>query len=146
MIASSSVVLANLAYLLGAVVVAVISGTFVWLRHRQPKSVDANVSAFNRGLRALAPDSVPAEVPGAGAGAGGGTGVGAGSGSGANRPPHIEPGPRGLRVIRTEIDLSEGHDPVNGDPVNGDPVNGDPVNGQAGAEEATGERAGAESG
>ena len=115
MIASSSVVLANLAYLLGAVVLAVISGTFVWLRHRQPKSVDANVSAFNRGLRALAPDSAAAEPPGAG----------------ADVPPHVEASPRGLRVIRTEIDLSEGHDPVNGD---------------AGPEEGAGQRAGADSG
>ena len=116
-IASSSVVLANLAYLLGAVVLAVISGTFVWLRHRQPKSVDANVSAFNRGLRALAPDGAPGEPPG--------------SGAVADGPPHVEASPRGLRVIRTEIDLSEGHHPVSGD---------------AGPEEGAGQRAGADSG
>jgi hypothetical protein len=56
MTASSGVVLGNLAYLIGAVVVAVIGGLIVWLHHRQPKSVDANVESFNRGLRALAPD------------------------------------------------------------------------------------------
>ena len=56
MIASSSTVLANLAYLIGAVVVAVIGGLLVWLRHRQPKSVDANMASFRRGLSALAPD------------------------------------------------------------------------------------------
>lgn len=63
MIASSSTVLSNLAYLIGAVVVAVIGGLLVWLRHRQPKSVDANMASFRRGLSALAPD--PRSSPGA---------------------------------------------------------------------------------
>jgi hypothetical protein len=54
--ASSGTVLANLAYLIGAVVVAVIAGVLIWLRHRQPKSVDANMASFRRGLSALAPD------------------------------------------------------------------------------------------
>jgi hypothetical protein len=57
--ASSSVVISNLAYLLGAVVLAIIGGLLVWLRHRKPKSIDANVESFNRGLRALAPDNSP---------------------------------------------------------------------------------------
>ena len=56
MIASSSVVLANLAYLIGAVVLAVIGGLAVWWRHRKPTSVHANMASFHRGLRALAPD------------------------------------------------------------------------------------------
>lgn len=56
-VASSSTALANLAYLIGAVVVAIIGGLIVWLRHRQPKSVDANMASFRRGLDALAPDS-----------------------------------------------------------------------------------------
>ena len=56
MIASSATVLANLAYLIGAVVFAVVIGGLVWLRHRQPKSVDANMALFRRGLSALAPD------------------------------------------------------------------------------------------
>lgn len=60
MIASSSTVLSNLAYLIGAVVVAVIGGLIVWLRHRQPRSVDANMASFKRGLNALAPDGRPA--------------------------------------------------------------------------------------
>lgn len=59
MTASSSVVLSNLAYLIGAIVLAVIFGLLVWLRHRKPKSIDANVESFNRGLRALAPDNPP---------------------------------------------------------------------------------------
>ena len=57
MTASSSVVLSNLAYLIGAVVLAIIGGCAVWLHHRQPKSIDANVDAFQRGLQAIAPDS-----------------------------------------------------------------------------------------
>jgi len=63
-IASSTTVLANLAYLIGAVVLAVVIGLLVWFRHRQPKSVDANMASFRRGLSALAPESDPA-VPGA---------------------------------------------------------------------------------
>jgi hypothetical protein len=55
MTASSGVVLSNLAYLIGAIVLAIIGGIVVWLYHRQPKSVDANVESFQRGLRALAP-------------------------------------------------------------------------------------------
>ena len=57
MVASSSTVLANLAYLIGAVVVAAIGGLLVWLHHRQPKSVDANMASFRRGLNALAPET-----------------------------------------------------------------------------------------
>jgi hypothetical protein len=57
MTGSSSVVLSNLAYLIGAVVLAIIGGLAVWLHHRQPKSIDANVDAFQRGLQAIAPDS-----------------------------------------------------------------------------------------
>ncbi len=57
MTASSGVVLSNLAYLIGAILLAIIGGLVVWLRHRQPKSVDANVESFQRGLRALAPDA-----------------------------------------------------------------------------------------
>ena len=118
MSASSSVVLANLAYLIGAVVLAVIGGTFVWLRQRQPKSVDANVASFSRGLRALAPDSEP--VPQ------------------APEPqvatnPRIQPRPGGLRIIRSE---PEGDGPAHD------------TSGQLppGADEEAGQRAGAESG
>lgn len=50
------VVVSNLLYLLGAVVVAIIGAFVVVLRHRKPKSVEANVASFHRGLRALAPD------------------------------------------------------------------------------------------
>lgn len=63
MIASSSTVLGNLAYLIGAVVVAAAGGVIVWLRHRQPKSVDANMASFRRGLSALAPDPSASPPP-----------------------------------------------------------------------------------
>ena len=85
MIASSSVVLSNLAYLIGAVVFAVFGGLAVWWRHRTPKSVQANISSFNRGLRALAPegeDARPLPEPGV----------------------RIEPRPGGVRTIRTSDD------------------------------------------
>jgi hypothetical protein len=55
--ASSAVVLSNLAYLMGAVVLATIGGLIVWWRHRQPQSIYSNVEAFHRGLQALAPDA-----------------------------------------------------------------------------------------
>lgn len=85
MIASSSVVLSNLAYLIGAVVFAVLGGFAVWWRHRTPKSVQANISSFNRGLRALAPDDEdarPLPEPGV----------------------RIEARPSGVRTIRTTDD------------------------------------------
>lgn len=63
MIASSSTVLSNLAYLIGAVVLAGVGGVGVWLRYRQPKSVDAGMASFRRGLSALAPDSAPDRRP-----------------------------------------------------------------------------------
>jgi hypothetical protein len=96
----------------------VIGGTLVWLRHRQPKSVDANVASFNRGLRALAPDGDP--IPPVGE-------------SDTGRARTSPPRPSGLRVIRTDedIDLSEGLDATQDEP---------------GAAETAGKRAGAESG
>lgn len=87
MTATASVVLSNLAYLIGAVVLAALGGTGVWLRHRKPRSVDANVASFNRGLKALAPDGF--RSPGAGAGH-----------LSRAAPPMIEPRPGGLHVVR----------------------------------------------
>ena len=52
---ATAVVLSNLLYLVGAVVLAVIGGVIVAVRHRKPKSVEANMESFNRGLRALSP-------------------------------------------------------------------------------------------
>ncbi|MDQ6838034.1 MAG: hypothetical protein M3137_06790 [Actinomycetota bacterium] len=53
------VVISNLLYVIVALTVAVIGALIVVLRHRKPKSVEANVASFHRGLRALAPDQLP---------------------------------------------------------------------------------------
>lgn len=53
---ASTIVISNLLYLVGAMVMAVIGGLIVVLRHRKPKSVEANITTFSRGLRALAPE------------------------------------------------------------------------------------------
>ena len=84
MIASSGTVLANLAYLIGAVVLAVIVGLIIWLRHRQPKSVDANMASFRKGLSALAPDP-PSGPPSRGP-----------------EPARVRPVPVGLTHVRLE--------------------------------------------
>jgi hypothetical protein len=55
-LATSSTVLANIIYLLGAVVLAVLGVLVVWWRHREPTSVDAKMASFKKGLSALAPD------------------------------------------------------------------------------------------
>ena len=86
MMASSSTVLSNLAYLIGAVVLAVIGGLAVWLHHRQPKSVDPNMASFRRGLNALAPDVRPGQ-------------------NGLTRPDqgfHIQQPPMALTHVRVE--------------------------------------------
>lgn len=63
MIASSATVLANLAYLIAAVVLAALGGLVVWWRHRKPRSVDARMDSFRRGLEALAPDAPRLATP-----------------------------------------------------------------------------------
>jgi hypothetical protein len=44
--------------LAGAVVAAVVICTVLALRHRRPKTIEADMESFSRGLRALAPESV----------------------------------------------------------------------------------------
>jgi hypothetical protein len=56
---ATSLVLQNLSYLIGAVALAVVIGVAVALRHRKPKSLEANVESFNKGLRALSPGGAP---------------------------------------------------------------------------------------
>jgi hypothetical protein len=55
-LATSSNVLANVVYLVGAVVLAVLGILMVWWRHREPTSVDAKMASFQKGLSALAPN------------------------------------------------------------------------------------------
>jgi hypothetical protein len=54
--ASSSVVLSNVGYLIGVVVLAVVVISILVLRHRKPVSTEANMDSFHRGLAALSPD------------------------------------------------------------------------------------------
>lgn len=56
-----AIVVSNLMYLVGAVAAIVFFSLIVVLRHRRPKSIEANMKSFNRGLRALAPDHSPSE-------------------------------------------------------------------------------------
>jgi hypothetical protein len=56
---ANSVVIGNLIYLIGAVSLMVVLSMIVVLRHRKPKSVEANMASFHRGLRALAPETPP---------------------------------------------------------------------------------------
>jgi hypothetical protein len=56
-----AIVISNLMYLVVAVVAMVLISLVVVLRHRRPKSIEANMKTFNRGLRALAPESAPGE-------------------------------------------------------------------------------------
>jgi hypothetical protein len=58
-ITASQIIVQNLVYLGGAVVLIVILSLVVTLRHRKPKSVESNMASFNKGLRALAPDAEP---------------------------------------------------------------------------------------
>jgi hypothetical protein len=46
----------NLIYLLMAFVLSGIGWLILWLRHRQPTSVEYGIEEFNRELRALAPE------------------------------------------------------------------------------------------
>jgi hypothetical protein len=55
----SSVVISNVGYLAGLVVLAAILVTIVVVRHRRPVSTEANLDSFHRGLAALAPDQAP---------------------------------------------------------------------------------------
>ncbi|MCU4185106.1 hypothetical protein K6U06_12095 [Acidiferrimicrobium sp. IK] len=56
-VAASGVVLSNLMYLIGAVLLMVVLIMIIVLRQRKPKSVEANMESFHRGLRALAPSA-----------------------------------------------------------------------------------------
>jgi hypothetical protein len=46
----------NLAYLLIAIGLSVVGSLVLWYRHSRPKSLEAGIDEFDRGLMALAPD------------------------------------------------------------------------------------------
>ena len=49
--------MSNLLYLALALVLSGIGWFVLWLRHRQPTSVEHGIEEFNRELRALAPEA-----------------------------------------------------------------------------------------
>lgn len=49
--------MSNLIYLVIAIVLSLAGSFVLWLRTRQPKSVEAGIEQFSKGLRALAPDA-----------------------------------------------------------------------------------------
>ena len=53
----------NLLYLLAAIVLSVVVSVIIVARNRKPTSMEAGIEAFNRELRALAPDKRPVGGP-----------------------------------------------------------------------------------
>ena len=51
--------MSNLLYLFIAVVLSGLGWMFIWLRHRQPTSMEFGIDEFNRELKALAPERPP---------------------------------------------------------------------------------------
>ena len=51
--------MANLLYLAAAVVLSIVVSVIIVVRNRKPTSMEAGIEAFNRELRALAPDKRP---------------------------------------------------------------------------------------
>jgi hypothetical protein len=112
----AGMVLANLLYVVGAIVVASVVSGFVLLRHRRPKSLEAGIEMFSRELKALEPDRPgavgrptrlpPTSGPALGAALDGGAGsggvrLGAG-GSGTVRKSAVRvAGPAGTPVATT---------------------------------------------
>ncbi len=47
----------NLVYLLIAIGLSAIGSIILWYRHSKPKSLEAGIDEFDRGLKALAPDA-----------------------------------------------------------------------------------------
>ena len=48
--------MSNLLYLIIAVALSLIGSLVLWLRNRQPRSLDSGIKQFSQGLRALAPE------------------------------------------------------------------------------------------
>jgi hypothetical protein len=51
--------MANLLYLIGAVVVSAVVLLVVWFRNRKPQTFESAIDSFQRELRALSPDRHP---------------------------------------------------------------------------------------
>lgn len=112
MTASSAVVLSNLAYLIGAVVLATIGGLIVWLFHRKPRSIYSDMKTFHRGLQALAPDAR----------------TGASGATPLAKPTGFRIQPEAIPTAVTEPSAQEvGADPVPPAPDHADSENADPA-------------------
>jgi hypothetical protein len=48
--------MSNLLYLIIAVALSLIGSLILWLRTRQPRSLESGIQQFSKGLRALAPE------------------------------------------------------------------------------------------
>lgn len=51
--------MSGLVFLLAALALSVVGSLVLWLRHRQPTSVNQGVDDFSREMQALAPPSTP---------------------------------------------------------------------------------------
>ena len=61
--------MANLLWVVGAVVASTLLICLIWLRNRKPTSMEAGIKEFSRELRALAPENDPSSGrPGRGRG------------------------------------------------------------------------------
>jgi hypothetical protein len=71
----AGMVVANLLYVVGAIVAATVVSGFVLLRHRRPKSLEAGIEMFSRELKALEPERPGSTLHGSTTvyGSGGGT-------------------------------------------------------------------------
>ena len=49
--------MSNLLYLVLAIVISLVGSLILWMRTRQPKSMDSGIEQFSRELKALAPDT-----------------------------------------------------------------------------------------
>lgn len=52
--------MSNLIYLAIAIVLSLVGSLILWYRTRQPRSMEAGIEQFSKGLKALAPDADPA--------------------------------------------------------------------------------------
>ena len=51
--------MSNLIYLVIAIMLSLVGSLILWYRTRQPRSMEAGMEQFSKGLRALAPDADP---------------------------------------------------------------------------------------
>lgn len=55
--------MSGLVFLLAALALSVVGSVVLWLRHRQPTSLEQGIDDFSREMQALAPDRPPGATP-----------------------------------------------------------------------------------